>query len=55
MKPENFAAKYLSSFAIAKLLLEHNVSRSRVPGKLLSDRGEEINLWGLQTDGYKEG
>ena len=38
--PEVFPTKDQSSFTIAKLLVEHIVTRHGVPGELLSDRGK---------------
>ena len=50
--PEVYATKDQSSLTIAKLLVEHIVSRHGVPGELLSDRGKAF-LSKLMYEVYK--
>ena len=50
--PEVFATKDQSSLTIAKLLIEHVVSRHGVPGELLSNRGKSF-LSNLMFNIYK--
>ena len=54
--PDIFAMKDQSSVTVAKLLVEHIISRFGVPAELLSDRGNfvKFDVWGLLSDGYQE-
>jgi len=50
--PEVFATKDQSSVTVAKLLVEHIISRHGVPGELLSDRGKSF-LSNLMYEVYR--